>query len=537
VRRERSNPFRMFKYAAKTMCFSLLLMLAVAANDISSPAETIVKEQDWDEHVSPKEFKDSVPNGASDDLMYVPLYSQRTTSSPAGLREELLQEQGENETPLKNFGNTVFYAQIEIGTPPKPFKVVLDTGSFILWVPDAVCQSSACRVHNKFRVKDSSTGKVLGEKKVDGKVEVPAGIIQYGTGAMEGVMVSDTVKFAGISVPKAGMMVATQLARMPFLVSPFDGILGLGRQEQSHFGVNFNFMKQAQATGKIKKNIVSFYLTLKPAAAGGQDGTIVFGGTDPKFYDGQIRWHPVVEAGPPMWTIELTSLSVGNGQNLCPNTCVGIIDTGTSLLVTSEQIALAVNEGLKVQTDCTGLESAPTVDFVFGGSDHKYTLPAHAVVLEGENQLGEKACEAAIRPMGGPEMEAVAEKVGALRKQTFGTAARQLLGGGGDVRQKIARIVEGGDTPQAASTDAQKIARIIHGGDTPSKTDAAAAAAAAAAALKPPNPWKKITAEFGGKDVVLIGDLFLRHHFSAFDNDDPKNPKVGFASAKKSVGL
>merc|ERR1719488_6336 len=109
-------------------------------------------------------------------------------------------------------------------------------------------------------------------------------------------------------------------------------------------------------------------------------------------------------------------------------------------------------------------------------------------------------------------MEAVAEKLGALRKQTSGTAARQLLGGGGDVRQKIARIVEGGDTP--------------------SNSDAAAAAAAAAAALKPPNPWKKITSEFGGKDVVLIGDLFLRHHFSAFDNDDPKNPKVGFASAK-----
>jgi hypothetical protein len=32
--------------------------------------------------------------------------------------------------------------------------------------------------------------------------------------------------------------------------------------------------------------------------------------------------------------------------------------------------------------------------------------------------------------------------------------------------------------------------------------------------------------------VIVMGDVFLRRIYTAFDNTDPKNPRVGFAIAK-----
>merc|ERR1719440_1921826 len=49
--------------------------------------------------------------------------------------------------------------------------------------------------------------------------------------------------------------------------------------------------------------------------------------------------------------------------------------------------------------------------------------------------------------------------------------------------------------------------------------------------------WGQISSMFGGKQVVIVGDIFLRHHYSAFDNTDSNHAKVGFAAAKGGVDL
>jgi len=578
------------------LCMSFTTTLAKDA--VMTPDTVLeefpVPENMWGEALSP------TPLALEDTLIFMPLSSHKG-ASPAGLRQELLQETAPHETPLVNFGNTVFYANISIGTPPKPFKVVLDTGSFIVWVPDAICHSAACKVHNKFSVKDSSTGKVLGEKVVNGKTEVPAGIIQYGTGAMEGVMVEDSVTMAGVKVPKSGIMVATQVARMPFLVSPFDGIVGLGRMDTKHYGVDFNFMKHAMDSGAIKKNIVSFFLSKRPGADGGKDGVVVLGGTSDKLYNGKLRWYPVLNFGAPMWSLDLESLSVEGGKNVCPKGCVAIIDTGTSLIVSSQSITTQLNAALGVKLDCSNLKTAPAVHFQFKGDKHVYKLPAHGVTLEGENMLKQKICQSGIKPMAGAPATALAEEI-----QDGETKIENIIvGADGQVQQSSARKLQAQMTgepvvervvigPDGKPQSAQIIAKGAQASKMESmiknaaKSEQAGEAAHGAPIAGPQGmvknimkilkkqqqsqqqqqgssklsklikhieaakgeaakgskvekgaaastPWGKVTSMFGGKDVVLVGDLFLRHHFSAFDATDPKNPKVGFATPKKDT--
>lgn len=95
----------------------------------------------------------------------------------------------------QDHSNMQYFGHVEIGTPPKKFKVVrspcvasyhrhrasdratwrpaleqhaastdrshpqvvFDTGSFVLWVPDGMCSGTACEEHSRFRVGGAQT--------------------------------------------------------------------------------------------------------------------------------------------------------------------------------------------------------------------------------------------------------------------------------------------------------------------------------------------------------------------------------------------
>merc|ERR1719440_1354827 len=130
-----------------------------------------------------------------------------------GLLEEGATTMGQSiddlhEAELSNRGNMQYYGAIQIGTPKdtsqeaKTFRVVFDTGSFVLWVPDNVCKSEACGTHHKFKLHDSTSGQLL--DVVDG--QVPLAYIKYGTGSMVGVHASEKVSVGSLSVPSTGIL-------------------------------------------------------------------------------------------------------------------------------------------------------------------------------------------------------------------------------------------------------------------------------------------------------------------------------------------
>jgi hypothetical protein len=339
-----------------------------------------------------------------------------------------------------------YYGDVRIGTPEQTFRVVFDTGSFILWVPDVACKGFACETHSRFAVHNSKTGQVLNVQKD----MVKLAYIKYGTGSMVGIKASDTVRVGSLAVPDAGVLMATIEKGAVFRVSPFDGVLGFSRRDLKLKGkkgndVHFNFLTAAKKSGSIKRATVSFFLGSKPGVGG---GVAVLGGVDGRLHTGPITYHDVLRKTMGNWALTLKELRVGDAEtNFCGKKgCLAIIDTGTSLIVGSPLVVKPMMNALGVQPDCSNLKKAPPVHFKFGGNKKApaLTLSAEDVTMQIES-YSSLSCKSAI--------------------------------------------------------------------------------AAASSRIPMEFPGHK------GMPVVILGDAFLRHFYSVFDNDDTTKPKIGFAKA------
>ncbi|KAI9334547.1 aspartic peptidase domain-containing protein [Obelidium mucronatum] len=115
---------------------------------------------------------------------------------------------------------TEYRAQIYIGTPPKLFNILLDTGSYDLWVFGRGCDCGA--IQHSYHVNASSTGEDL-------NVRAPS--VTYADGSKyTGFRVKDTVRMGPLAVS------AFQFTQVETFSSPWnpdnssdaDGIMGMG---------------------------------------------------------------------------------------------------------------------------------------------------------------------------------------------------------------------------------------------------------------------------------------------------------------------
>ncbi|XP_041083519.1 pepsin A-like [Polyodon spathula] len=317
----------------------------------------------------------------------IPLYkgkSARETLEEQGLLKEYLKTHPYNPTikfnpvlaqtsdePLTNDMDLSYYGVISIGTPPQSFKVIFDTGSANLWVPSVYCNSYACNNHNKFNPSQSSTYRSTSQTVS----------IQYGTGAMTGILGYDTVTVGSI-VDNNQIFGLSETEPGSFLYYVvFDGILGLAYPSISSSGatpVFDNMMNQ----GLVSQDLFSFYLSRD-----GQTGSVVtFGGIDPSYYTGQIYWVPVTSQT--YWEITMDKVTV-NGQTVaCSGGCRGIIDTGTSLVVGPTNdinnikawVGATTNQNGQSTVNCNSIGSLPVVTFTINGID--FPLPSSAYVSQ-----------------------------------------------------------------------------------------------------------------------------------------------------------
>lgn len=65
--------------------------------------------------------------------------------------------------PLKDYMNTQYFAEVQVGTPPQKFTVVPDTGSSNLWMYSKTCNAIPCWYHDTYDAKASSTYKADGQ--------------------------------------------------------------------------------------------------------------------------------------------------------------------------------------------------------------------------------------------------------------------------------------------------------------------------------------------------------------------------------------
>ncbi|KAI8820239.1 aspartic peptidase domain-containing protein [Fimicolochytrium jonesii] len=296
------------------------------------------------------------------------------------LSSDVVAEGKAHGIPLTNFMNAQYFGEITIGTPPQTFSVVLDTGSSNLWVPSTRCSSIACWLHRRFDAGKSSTFKANGTSFA----------IQYGSGALEGIISNDVLGVGDLSIKNIDFGESTKEPGVTFAVGRFDGIFGLAFDNiavQKVVPPVYRMIEQ----GLLDEPL--FGAWFGDNADGGAGGEITFGGVDKSHYTGDITWAPVIRKG--YWEVQLQNVTLGN-ENLGVSTFRAAIDTGTSLCAIPVAEADAINKrigakkGLNGQytVDCNTVASLPVLKLQFGGREFElegkdYTLNAGGSCVSG----------------------------------------------------------------------------------------------------------------------------------------------------------
>nr|XP_019566961.1 PREDICTED: renin isoform X2 [Rhinolophus sinicus] len=274
---------------------------------------------------------------------------------------------------LTNYLDTQYYGEIGIGTPPRTFKVIFDTGSANLWVPSTKCSPlyTACEIHSLYDSSESSSYMENGTEFT----------IYYGSGRVKGFLSEDTVTVGGITVTQTFGEV-TELPLIPFMLAKFDGVLGMGFPAQAVGGVTPVF-DHILSQRVLKEDVFSVYYSRNSHLLGGE---IVLGGSDPQYYQGNFHYVSISKTG--SWQIKMKGVSVRSATLLCAEGCMVVVDTGASYIsgpTSSVRLLMETLGAKELSTDeyvvnCNQVPTLPDISFHLGG--RAYTLTSADYVLQ-----------------------------------------------------------------------------------------------------------------------------------------------------------
>jgi len=229
--------------------------------------------------------------------------------------------------------DVAYIATVQMGTPPRDFNVLMDSGSADLWVGAEKCVSedgSDCGNHTFLGTESSSSAVLIGK---------PFNVT-YGSGSVIGDIIQDDLVVAGMQLPGHTFGVAT--VESPDFASSntlFDGIMGLAQSTLSQQQTLTPVESLAQA-GLIKEAIVSYKLSR--LADQKNDGEVTFGGLDTSKFDQStlVTLNNLNKAG--FWEAGMDAVSV-NGKDLGLTNRTAIMDTGTTLLLVPQADADAIH--------------------------------------------------------------------------------------------------------------------------------------------------------------------------------------------------
>ncbi|XP_072758340.1 lysosomal aspartic protease-like [Anoplolepis gracilipes] len=286
----------------------------------------------------------------------VPLY--KTIAIGKKLKEN--EFQFDNNYLLKSFNHLhiQYYGEINIGTPPQKFQVVFDTSSSNFWVASQNCRFVVfpCLNFHKYNNKLSST-------------YVPNGAafnLDYGPVSVGGYLSTDVVNIAGLNVQNHTFGEVITQKGPTFILSKYDGFVGLGYDTSSN-GITPFFYNLFQQ-GLISKPVFSYYLNRNPSTD--VSGELLLGGYDPAYFDGELTYVPVTHKG--YYQFELDSAKIDN-VIYCSNGCQAIINTSTSRIVAPRSYIAILNLYVKSisdgfgNLDCNRIDELPTLSFVLNG--------------------------------------------------------------------------------------------------------------------------------------------------------------------------
>ncbi|KAF9790487.1 acid protease [Thelephora terrestris] len=270
-----------------------------------------------------------------------------------------------NSLGLDVEGNDVGYvATVQVGTPPRDFSILMDSGSADFWIGGEGCQSLGggdCGNHVFLGPNSSSSFQTSGQQFQ----------VTYGSGQVAGDIVADNVSIAGLDLAQHVFGVAL-LESQDFSndTTKFDGLMGLAQSPLSNQGV-LTPVESLAKNGLISEAITSYKISR--VSDGLNDGEITFGGLDASKFDSTtlVTVDNVNPQG--FWEASFTVSAGGKDLGLTGRTA--ILDTGTTLIIAPANDAQAVHAMIPgSQSDGQGgfiipCTTTTVVSLAFGGKN------------------------------------------------------------------------------------------------------------------------------------------------------------------------
>ncbi|XP_025269309.1 lysosomal aspartic protease-like [Camponotus floridanus] len=264
---------------------------------------------------------------------------------------------------LTNFKNVYYYGSIKIGTPQQEFKVIFDTDSADFWLFSKKCTISVCSKHNQY---DSTRSKTYNDIRNSKNPYYTDFYSSYKYFYVKGSVAIDTVNIANFNATNQRFLEAVNVSIKNVLSEPtFDGTFGLNSLNIYGNGVTLLFDNMIEQ-GLVLSRIFSFYLNRDTSADLG--GKLIFGGSDPAYYEGNFTYVPV--ARKQYWQFTINGIQM-NDFTLCEESCIAIIDTSAWQITGPQSDISNIYDFTETNpqgiVNCDRIFQLPTIRFILGG--------------------------------------------------------------------------------------------------------------------------------------------------------------------------
>eukprot|EP00349_Pseudokeronopsis_sp_Brazil_P005594 CAMPEP_0202959442 /NCGR_PEP_ID=MMETSP1396-20130829/3616_1 /ASSEMBLY_ACC=CAM_ASM_000872 /TAXON_ID= /ORGANISM="Pseudokeronopsis sp., Strain Brazil" /LENGTH=342 /DNA_ID=CAMNT_0049678001 /DNA_START=102 /DNA_END=1130 /DNA_ORIENTATION=+ len=278
---------------------------------------------------------------------------------------KFLQQNQESEwLGLKDYENTQYFIQADIGTPKQSFTVIPDTGSSNLWVYSSKCTNYVCSYHETYDAEASSTYEADG---ADFK-------ISYGSGDIDGYFSKDTAYLGEYYAPGFAFGEISKVSGVAFYASQLSGILGLGYSSISIENVP-TFVEAAE---NLEEKSFTFYLRDVDEVSEFQIPGFDESRTSESFY-----FHEVVEKK--YWSIQFDHAYQSGKDKIDASKYKAVIDSGTSLIMGPSDLIDPLIDGITVHRFCKDIETLPDITFNFNGREYTLTYKDYVIQVSDDD--------------------------------------------------------------------------------------------------------------------------------------------------------
>jgi len=223
--------------------------------------------------------------------------------------------------------DNLYYATIQMGTPPQSIDVQLDTGSSDLWVPVSSCTS--CNLSQVEPLFDGSEDAFQPDRSSTYTASTQQANVPYGDGTeIAGIVAKDTVSIGGFTVQNQ-IFITAETEEGQFDVA---GLMGLAFPSLASSNGTPWWLN---ALDQFSSPEFSFYLAEWDASATADiapGGQLTLGGRNTSLFDGDPTFVNLLTQD--YWNIPLNSIVVTSNTTLTltGNDAAAIIDSGSTII-------------------------------------------------------------------------------------------------------------------------------------------------------------------------------------------------------------